>query len=72
MGCTEGSHAARTEFCLLLEYYHTKRAQYGGVMAVVEDLGAQIPAVQKLLAIKGIGLLAVTGFFAEVGDLGRF
>jgi transposase len=72
MGCTEGSHAARMELRLLLEDYHTKKAQYDDVMAVVEDLCTQIPAVRKLLAIKGIGLLTVAGFFAEVGDLGRF
>ena len=72
MGCTEGSHAARLELRLLLEDYHTKKAQYDDVMAVVEDLCTQIPAVRKLLAIKGIGLLTVAGFFAEVGDLGRF
>ena len=72
MGCTEGSHAARMELRLLLEDYHTKKAQYDSVMAVVEDLCTQIPAVQKLTAIKGIGLLTVAGFFAEVGDLGRF
>lgn len=72
MGCTEGSGAARMEIRLLLEDYHTKKAQYGGVMAIVEELCMQIPAVQKLLAIKGIGILTVAGFFAEVGDLGRF
>ena len=72
MGCTEGSGAARMEIRLLLEDYHTKKAQYDSVMAAVEELCMQIPAVQKLLAIKGIGILTVAGFFAEVGDLGRF
>ena len=72
MGCTGGSHAARMALRLLLEDYHTRKAQYDGVMEVVEDLCTQIPAFQKLLAIKGIGLLTVAGFFAEVGDLGRF
>ena len=72
MGCIEGCGAARMEIRLLLEDYHIKKVQYDGVMAVVEELCMQIPAVQKLLAIKGIGLLTVAGFFAEVGDLGRF
>ena len=71
-GCTAGSAAARMEIRLLLEDYHSKKAQHDGVMAVVEELCMQIPAVQKLLAIKGIGILTVAGFFAEVGDLGRF
>ncbi len=72
MGCTEGSIAARMEIRLLLEDYHAKHTQYDSVMALVEELCEQIPAVQKLLAIKGIGLLTIAGFFAEVGDLGRF
>ena len=28
--------------------------------------------VEKLLAIKGVGLSTVIGFVAEVGDIGRF
>lgn len=27
---------------------------------------------KKLLAVKGIGIITVAGFLAEVGDLGRF
>lgn len=32
----------------------------------------EVPNVEKLLAIKGVGLSKVTGFVAEVGDIGRF
>lgn len=31
-----------------------------------------MPHVEKLLAIKGVGLITVAGFLAEVGDVGRF
>ncbi len=32
----------------------------------------EIPHVDKLMEIKGIGLVTVSGFMAEVGDIGRF
>ena len=32
----------------------------------------EIPNIAKLLAIKGIGIMTVAGFIAEVGDIGRF
>ena len=41
-------------------------------MKVVESLCRQIPEVEELLKIKGIGLITVAGIFAEVGDLRRF
>jgi transposase len=72
IGCTEGSATARIELKLLLDDYQTKMSQHEAIMAVIEELCMQIPAVKKLLDIKGVGLLTVGGFFAEVGDLGRF
>ena len=33
---------------------------------------AEIPYVDKLMEIKGIGLITVSGFIAEVGDIKRF
>ena len=32
----------------------------------------EVPNVEKLLAIKGVGMSTVIGFVAEVGDIGRF
>ena len=32
----------------------------------------EVPNVEKLLAIKGVGLSTVIGFVAEVGEIGRF
>jgi transposase len=32
----------------------------------------KVPNVEKLLAIKGIGIITVAGFIAEVGDIRRF
>ena len=72
VGVTEGVKAARCELEMLLDDYLSKQKQLEIVMMILETLVIQLPHAEKLLAIKGIGLLTVAGFFAEVGDLGRF
>ena len=41
-------------------------------MEHIEELCRQIPESSQMLAIKGIGLISVSGFLAEVGDIRRF
>jgi transposase len=72
IGCRDGSTAARMELMILLDDYETKQQQYDAVMTVVEELCNQIPEVAELIKIKGIGLVTVAGFIAEVGDIKRF
>jgi transposase len=72
IGCTEGSASARLEIQLLLEDYRNKINQYELVMKVIEDLCMQIPEVEKLLKIKGVGIVTVAGFVSEIGDIRRF
>ena len=38
----------------------------------IEEKLKEIPYIDKLMAIQGIGLVTVSGFIAEVGDIGRF
>ena len=38
----------------------------------IEEKLKEIPYADNLLAIKGIGMVTVSGFIAEVGDIGRF
>ncbi|MGD6845794.1 transposase, partial [Bacillus infantis] len=38
----------------------------------IDDLLDEIPGVQQMLAIKGVGRDTIAGFFAEVGDLGEY
>ena len=38
----------------------------------IEEKLKEVPYVDKLMEIKGIGLVTVSGFIAEVGDIGRF
>jgi transposase len=72
VGCTDGLIAARMELRMLLEDYDAKQRQYEEIMAVVESLCELLPEVAELLKIKGIGLVTVAGFIAEVGDMRRF
>lgn len=57
---------------LLLEDYEAKAKQLAFVIAALESTLRNIPEAEKLLAIKGIGIISVAGFLAEVGDLRRF
>lgn len=38
----------------------------------IEGKLKEIPYIDKLFAIKEIGIVTVSGFIAEVGDIGRF
>ena len=57
---------------LLLEDYEYKTAQLASVMEELNSLCKRIPESEQMLAIKGIGLITVAGFLAEVGDVRRF
>ena len=72
IGQSQGTAAAEVEMKLLLEDYEAKMRQYASIMAALEETVRRIPGTERLLAIKGIGLVTVAGFLAETGDLGRF
>lgn len=42
------------------------------LLRLIEEKLKEIPYTDKIMAIKGIGLVTVSGFIAEVGDIGRF
>ena len=67
-----GGECTRMELRLLLEDYKMKQNQLKKVTELLEKTVMQVPHVEKLLAIKGIGLITVAGFIAEVGDIHRF
>lgn len=68
----EGGNGARTELKLLIEDYRTKQNQLEKVTQRMTELTLQVPHAEKLLAIKGIGIVTVAGFLSEVGDIRRF
>lgn len=67
-----GGPCARAEMQMLLEDYTIKMNQLDKVTEVLEQQVMQVPNAEKLLKIKGIGVVSVAGFLSEVGDVGRF
>ena len=72
IGLKKGSSAAEYEMKLLLADYEYKMAQLDSIMDEITSLCKKIPESEQMLAIKGIGVITVAGFLAEVGDVRRF
>ena len=68
----QDQEAARIEIKNLLKDYETQAARKAELMALIKGKIIEVPYVDKLLEIKGIGLKTVIGFVAEVGDITRF
>ncbi len=68
----EGGEAARLEIWILVNDYISKQEQLIRLDEYLNQKVMEVPNVEKLLAIKGVGLSTVIGFVAEVGDIGRF
>lgn len=72
IGLKTGLRAAENELQMLLDEHQLLTKQYEQTMALVEELACQIPGVQEILKIKGVGLIMAAGFIAEVRDITRF
>lgn len=72
IGRKEGSQMAKMELEMLLEDYEQKHQQLTALLQTIEELCQDIPAINQILAIKGIGLISIAGIFAEIGDISRF
>jgi len=72
IGLKKGSSAAEYEMKLLLADYEYKMSQLASIMEEITRLCKQIPESGQMLTIKGIGIITVAGFLAEVGDVRRF
>ena len=72
IGTREGESSARMEIKNLLNDYDLYSNRIDEYMTLIDELLEQIPYIDKLLAIKGVGIKTVSGFVAEVGDIGRF
>ena len=72
VGSKEAPEAARMELRLLLEDYDSYSARMEELLNKLEEKLMEIPYIDKLLEIKGIGMITVSGFIAEVGDIRRF
>ena len=72
VGCRDAQDAARIELKILLADYDMQLRRESELMAMIEEKIAEVPYIDKLLDIKGVGMKTVVGFVAEVGDIRRF
>ena len=72
IGNREAQEAARIELRILLADYELQASREAELMAVIEEKISEVPYIDKLLEIKGVGMKTVIGFVAEVGDIKRF
>ena len=72
VGSREAQDAARIEFQILLSDLEMQTKREAELMEMIREKIAEVPYVDKLLEIRGVGLKTVVGFVAEVGDIRRF
>ena len=72
VGCTEASETARYEIRILFSDFDLYVARESEIVGMINEKIKEIPYIDKLLEIKGIGLKTAVGFVAEVGDISRF
>jgi transposase len=72
VGINNGLRMAEKELAATLEQYDLYMKQLNQLLLEIEELTLQIPGVKEALTIKGIGIITIAGFIAEVGDLRRF
>ncbi len=72
VGSREAPEAARMELGNLLKDMDVYASRQEGLLRSIEEKLKEVPYIDKLLAVKGIGMVTVSGFIAEVGDIGRF
>jgi transposase len=72
VGIKHGAELAKMELQLLLAQYELVQCKFEQLQAKLDQLLEQIPGVNQLLAIKGIGRDTVAGFLAEVGDISLY
>ena len=72
IGSHEAPEAARVELQMLLSDYEMYHQRMEELMNTIEEKLYEVPYIDKLLEIKGIGMITICGFIAEVGDIRRF
>lgn len=63
---------ARQEIRYLLDQYRMLEERLIALEAQLEELVLHLPGADQMLAIKGVSVITVAGFYAEVGDLSNY
>ena len=72
VGSKEAPEAARIELRNLLNDMDVYASRVEELLGMIGEKLKEIPYIDKLMAIKGVGVITVSGFIAEVGEIKRF
>jgi transposase len=72
IGYTSCAMTARFEIQDLLEDIERHSSRLEEIERMIEDALKEVPNVDKLLEIPGVGIKTVASFVAEIGDVSRF
>lgn len=72
IGSTEGLDIARDEIQWILENLKTLIKWDEDLLAKIGTIAKEIPCIDNILEIKGLGVRTVAGILAEIGDISRF
>ena len=72
VGSKEAPEAARIELMNLLNDIDVYVLRVEELLGMIEEKLKEILYIDKLMAIKGVGSVTVSGFIEEVGDIRRF
>ncbi|WP_366921713.1 IS110 family transposase [Metallumcola ferriviriculae] len=72
VGIQAGLEMAKYELECMLQEYQAIRNMLEMTEQKLETLASLIPGMDKVLQIKGVGVITAAGFIAEAGDLSRF
>lgn len=72
VGIQEGMESIEFEMKIILDEYERISMVMADIDKKLEKLVLQVPGAKNIVNIKGIGIITVAGFFAEVGDITRF
>lgn len=72
IGIKEGLIMGEKDLIVNLEQYDLYSRQLEQLELEIEELALQIPGAKEVLTVKGVGIITIAGFIAEVGDIKRF
>ena len=72
VGIQEGIESIEFEMKIIMDEYERIAMVIADIDEKLENLVLQVHGAKNIVKIKGIGIITVAGFFAEVGDITRF
>jgi len=72
IGIEVGLNFARRELSSLLDQYELYQEQLQELDQEIESVLENVPGAKEMIAIKGLGVITVATFFAEVGDISQY